>query len=66
MLRAERLSTRPGFAAPEWLDELGRFVGGLLLGVVPSAILLPVLAAVLVFSAFKVWGHRNQTEAGNP
>jgi uncharacterized membrane protein YfcA len=36
---------------------VGSFVGGLLLGVVPSAILLPVLAAILVFSAVKIWRH---------
>ncbi len=35
----------------------GSFIGGLLLGVVPSAILLPVLAAILVVSAVKVWDH---------
>jgi hypothetical protein len=29
-----------------------------LLGVVPEAILLPGLAAILVFSAYKVWGHK--------
>ncbi|SDI58143.1 hypothetical protein SAMN05216338_1025108 [Bradyrhizobium sp. Rc2d] len=32
------------------------FVGGLL-GVVPSAILLPGLAAILLISAVKVWRH---------
>lgn len=36
----------------------GSFVGGILLGIVPSAYLLPALAAILVFSAYKVWRHR--------
>lgn len=35
----------------------GAFVGGLLLGVVPSAVLLPLLAALLLMSAVKVWRH---------
>jgi len=33
------------------------FVGGQLLGIVPSAVLLPILAAILVVSAAKVWRH---------
>lgn len=36
---------------------VGTFVGGRLLGVVPSAILMPVLAAILIASAIKVWRH---------
>ena len=36
---------------------LGTFIGGLLLGLVPTAILLPLLAALLVISAVKVWTH---------
>lgn len=36
---------------------VGAFVGGLLLGFVPSAILLPTLAAILLISAVKVWRH---------
>jgi uncharacterized membrane protein YfcA len=36
---------------------LGAFVGGLLLDVVPSNILLPLLAAILLVSALKVWRH---------
>lgn len=36
---------------------LGAFVGGMLLGVVPSAYLLPALAAILLVSAVKVWRH---------
>jgi uncharacterized membrane protein YfcA len=36
---------------------VGTFIGGLLLGIVPSAVLLPGLAAILVISAVKVWRH---------
>ncbi len=35
----------------------GAFIGGLLLGVVPNAFLLPALAAILLVSAVKVWRH---------
>jgi uncharacterized membrane protein YfcA len=37
---------------------VGTFLGGCLLGVVPSAVLLPMLAGILVISAVKVWQHR--------
>lgn len=37
---------------------VGTFVGGLLLDIVPGAALLPMLAAILVVSAVKVWQHR--------
>lgn len=36
----------------------GAVVGGLLLGFVPAAVLLPLLAAVLLVSAVKIWRHR--------
>jgi uncharacterized membrane protein YfcA len=36
---------------------VGTFVGGRLLGMAPSAILLPLLAAILAISAIKVWRH---------
>jgi uncharacterized protein len=36
---------------------VGTFIGGLLLGLVPNSILLPVLAALLLISAIKVWRH---------
>lgn len=36
----------------------GAFIGGLLLGLVPSSVLLPMLAAILLLSAVKVWRHR--------
>lgn len=37
---------------------VGTFVGGRLLGLVPGDILLPLLAAILVVSAYKVWRHK--------
>ena len=37
---------------------LGSFLGGQLLGIVPSHILLPLLASILLVSAVKVWRHR--------
>lgn len=36
----------------------GAFMGGRLLGIVPTEALLPFLAAILVISALKVWQHR--------
>lgn len=35
----------------------GSFVGGQLLGIVPSDYLIPLLAAILLLSAVKVWKH---------
>lgn len=35
----------------------GAFIGGMLLGIVPSAVLLPLLAFILLISAVKVWRH---------
>lgn len=37
---------------------LGAFIGGQLLGLVPSVVLLPLLAIILVLSAVKVWMHK--------
>ena len=37
---------------------VGAAIGGQLLGVVPTAALLPVLAVMLVISAVKVWRHK--------
>ena len=39
---------------------LGTFLGGQLLGLVPSGVLLPGLALILLFSAVKVWKHHGQ------
>jgi uncharacterized membrane protein YfcA len=36
---------------------VGSFLGGRLLGLVPAVALLPLLAAILVLSAVKVWRH---------
>lgn len=36
---------------------VGTFLGGRLLGLLPSAVLLPALATILVISAVKVWRH---------
>ncbi len=36
----------------------GTFLGGRLLGLVPDAILLPSLSAILVVSGWKVWQHK--------
>lgn len=37
---------------------VGSFIGGRLLGLVPHAALLPLLAVILVLSAIKVWRHK--------
>ena len=37
---------------------VGTFVGGRLLGLVPSPVLLPLLAVILALSAIKVWRHK--------
>jgi uncharacterized membrane protein YfcA len=36
---------------------VGTFIGGLLLGMVPNNVLLPLLAGLLLISAVKVWRH---------
>ena len=36
----------------------GTFIGGQLLGIVPTDVLLPMLALILVLSAIKVWRHQ--------
>lgn len=36
---------------------VGVIVGGMLLGAVPAVVLVPLLAALLLFSAVKVWHH---------
>jgi uncharacterized membrane protein YfcA len=33
------------------------FIGGLLLGLIPNYIVLPVLAALLLLSAVMIWRH---------
>jgi uncharacterized protein len=39
-------------------STLGAVVGGRLVRIVPARVLLPLLAAILVASAIKVWRHR--------
>lgn len=36
---------------------LGAFFGGQLLGIVPASMLLPLLGAILLLSAWKIWRH---------
>lgn len=38
-------------------STVGGYIGGRLLGLVPSAVLLPALALILVLSSVKVWRH---------
>lgn len=38
---------------------VGAFIGGNLLGLIPSFVLLPLLSVILLVSAAKVWRHRN-------
>jgi uncharacterized membrane protein YfcA len=45
---------------------VGAVIGGLVLGVVSSAALLPVLAAILIWSAWKVWHHTEPTTTEKP
>ena len=37
---------------------VGSFIGSRLLGIVPSSILLPALAVILLMSSVKLWLHR--------
>jgi uncharacterized membrane protein YfcA len=37
---------------------VGSFIGAALLGIVPGAVLLPLLAVILLVSAVKVWWHK--------
>lgn len=37
---------------------IGSFIGAQMVGIVPSSVLLPILALILLVSAVKVWGHR--------
>ena len=36
---------------------IGSFIGGQMLGLIPSVMLLQLLALILVISAIKVWRH---------
>jgi uncharacterized membrane protein YfcA len=53
------LARYPRFVVAMGLGSIvGALAGGLLLGVVPGAVLLPLLAAILLISAYKVWRHQ--------
>lgn len=52
------LGQHPGFIVAMGGGSLaGTFLGALLLGVVSEALLIPLIVALLVFSAVKVWRH---------
>ena len=47
-----------GFVAVMALGSVfGSFIGGQLLGIVPSVVLIPLLVVILLLSAMKVWRH---------
>ncbi len=53
------LGENRGFALVMAIGSIvGSFIGGQLLGIVPTPVLLPLLALILVLSAFKVWRHK--------
>ncbi|MFN3854614.1 MAG: sulfite exporter TauE/SafE family protein [Phreatobacter sp.] len=53
------LAKNRGFVLTMALGSVaGALLGGLLLGLVPNSVLLPMLAAILAISAIKVWRHR--------
>jgi len=53
------LGENRGFVAIMTLGSIfGTFIGGQLLGILPTSVLLPLLALILVVSAIKVWRHR--------
>ncbi|MDI4656139.1 sulfite exporter TauE/SafE family protein [Xanthobacter autotrophicus] len=41
----------------------GTLIGGQLLGLVPDAVLLPLLAVILLVSAYKIWRHEDAAPA---
>ena len=44
----------------------GSFIGGRLLGIVPGSVLLPLLAAILLVSAVKVWRYGRVVQGAAP
>lgn len=53
------LAENRGFVVTMALGSVaGALLGGLLLGIGPNSVLLPLLAAILAISAIKVWQHR--------
>lgn len=52
------LQRHPRFVVAMAIGSIaGAFLGGLLLGVVPGGFIVPLLAAILIYSAAKVWRH---------
>lgn len=52
------LKANLGFVTAMALGSIcGAYIGGQLLGVVPATLLIPILAAILLISAVKVWRH---------
>ncbi len=57
----EVLRAYPGFVVAMAAGSIaGTVVGGLLLGVVPSAVIMPLVVALLLASAWKVWRHASE------
>jgi uncharacterized membrane protein YfcA len=54
----------PFLAAMAGGSIAGSIVGGALVGVVPSRILLPALSLILLISAFRLWRHRPKESRG--
>lgn len=53
------LKGNPGFLIAMAAGSIvGTVVGGLLLGVVPTVVLVPILCLILLLSSIKVWRHR--------
>ena len=53
------LAENRGFVLTMALGSVfGSFIGGRLLGIVPTKVLLPLLASILVLSAAKIWRHK--------
>jgi uncharacterized membrane protein YfcA len=53
------LGKHPRFVLAMALGSIaGTFIGGLLLGIVPASLLVPVLAGILLLSAAKLWRRR--------
>ena len=53
------LRQNPGFLIAMTAGSIvGTIIGGLLLGVFPSVVIVPLLALLLVLSSWKVWDHK--------
>lgn len=53
------LRQNPGFLIAMTAGSIvGTIIGGLLLGVFPSVVIVPLLALLLVLSSWKVWNHK--------